>query len=230
MTHTFRDRLLFPLLFCAALPLSVGVARADACDFTSQLNTPDAALLPYLPSSGSFGTVCVNMDAAKTTATVTFTANPGFMFAGDPSNTLDFAEEALAANIQVPVTSFPSWSGPPLGADYALGGNQVATEGMFTEVGGESSSLAFQTATLTQGGLESPTDASSLLVANSLGFDAAAHILVCANSGCTGTPTASGWVGEKPIAAPVPEPTSIALFGGVLLFTGIRLRKRPLSR
>jgi hypothetical protein len=36
--------------------------------------------------------------------------------------------------------------------------------------------------------------------------------------------SAVGWAAENATTAPVPEPTSIALLSGVLLFTGSRLR------
>jgi hypothetical protein len=220
MTHTFRNRLLFLLLLCAALPMSVRVARADACGFTSQLNTPDAALLPYLPSSGSFGTVCVNLNATKTQATVTFTAVAGFML------------EALDADV---APNGNGYSGPALGSNSVIaillggfssipaGGGYTSTDfGPWDTVLGLS---PVQTETFVESGAY--TDALGVLGANSLGYDAAAHILVCGpNDSTCSSPTASGWVAEKATASSVPEPTSIALLGGVLLFTGSRLKRR----
>jgi hypothetical protein len=170
MTFTFRTRLLLLLPFCAALPMSVGVAKADItpCDFTSQLNTPDAALLQYLPSSGAFGTVCVNLDATKTKATITFTAAPGFEF-----------EQFLLDVV-------------PNGLGYAgeTGGFHNLALGAFSSVGpfdifGKfdtylSQPLIATTETIYERGTFA--DASSVLGANNLGYDAAAFVWVCGTS------------------------------------------------
>jgi len=150
--------------------LSVGVAKADItpCDFTSQLNTPDAALLQYLPSSGAFGTVCVNLDATKTKATITFTAAPGFKF-----------EQFLLDVV-------------PNGFGYAgeTGGFHNLALGAFSSVGpfdifGKfdtylSEPLIATTETIYERGTFA--DASSVLGANNLGYDAAAFVWVCGTS------------------------------------------------
>jgi len=167
------------------------------------------------------------------TATITFTANSGYLFG---------AEDALALNINnagnvftvplVVATTFPGHNAPSLTLENPPGSQNADGLGTFNLdlKNDDGFGQAFQTATITVD-LTTGTfaSASSVLTGNSpQGIDAAFHIFVCGDAACTvaGGASVTGYAGETTSSTSVPEPTSVALLGGVVLFMTSRLRKR----
>jgi hypothetical protein len=200
-------------------------ASAQICQFTSFLDTANEQLSTSPPPNGSYGTVCVNL-VANDTATITFTASDGLIgsvaaLALNVNTTLPFATAAAA--ITFPGHNAPSLTiGPPPGSPHVDGQGQfnlfVTNNDGYTDA----FRLATTTVNLTTGSFAHP---ASVLVENSSGIDAPAHIFLCADADCSagGGAFLTGFAGEM---GTMPEPTSVALLGGIVLFVMSRLRKR----
>lgn len=154
--------------------------------------------------TGDFGDVCV-MLTSSTEATVTFDANTlgGFGFVG-----------ASAADVNtggVAVTPAFVSTSPDAGDFKSFGSGNVSAFGTFTVTMDESNaskseSRIVYTITRSSGTWAS---AASVLVANSDGFDAAAHVR-CDSCSIPGETGLTFFVGET---AAVPEPTSLLVLG-----------------
>jgi hypothetical protein len=197
------------------------------CQFTSLLNSPNDALNAFPPPGGSYGTVCVNL-VNSATATITFTASDGFLFG---------AVDAMALNINTAgpfaasasAITFPGHNSPSLTITSPPGSQVVGGQGVFNLVAANSDGFpdSFQIGTFTVNLLAgSFANAASVLAFNASGVDAAAHIFVCADAACSiaGGASATGFAGET--GGTVPEPTTVTLLGGVVLYVTSRLRKR----
>jgi len=213
--------------------LTASGASAQICGgFVSQLNAPNDAGLygGAAPTGGSFGTVCVTLNASNTVATITYNVNSGYLIG---------AEDAMFAQINKPLgtftatasaTTFTGHSAPSLTVENPPGTQQADGLGAFnldaknTDGFGDAFRTGQLQVTLTTGTFAS---VASVLAFNSTGIDAGVHIFKCSDAAtCTAGASLTGYVGETTTATVVPEPTSVALFGGVLLVVGMKLRKR----
>ena len=210
------------LVHAAVVALTVSAAHAHTpSSVTSPLNTAFSSAL----GSGPFGTVTIGLLQAGTSliGTVTFMADPGYEFEG---GTNDLELNLLNTNFTCTYLSSPCTT-PNTPLSITQGPNAAILPGFGPfNVAISFESQFFQTMTIQfdiSGGAsfcpQPGCDASSLLVANSLGFDAAALIVQSSNP--TGP---SEFVGECVTTCKVPEPTSLALFGtalaGLYLFCG----------
>ncbi|HSU59407.1 MAG TPA: PEP-CTERM sorting domain-containing protein [Bryobacteraceae bacterium] len=198
----------------ALLTLGAGIASADT--FTSTLSTPNSALSAV---TGPYGEVLVSL-TSSTMATITFTADSGFLFTDGSS---------VAANGSF---SFTSATGDCSSCAYSSGGTgNVDGVGSYNAIvdsgnsgpGGRSSTITLD---VTATGSTMWSSASQVLSAtgNGSGFDAAAHIFVTsgANTGLT------GFAAEP--AGTVPEPTAILLLGSSMIGLGAIVRRRRSTR
>src|SRR5689334_3803934 len=119
----------FAVVAFLALP-SIGLAQT--CGFTSQLNTPNDQLAPFLPAGGTFGTVCVNL-VDSNTATIVFTTINGFLFGGAGALDLNI-NTAGAFTVSASATQFPTHAAPSLSIDAPPGAPQVDGQGNFNVV------------------------------------------------------------------------------------------------
>src|SRR3954451_20507091 len=98
MSSSPTSRLYSTLIIAVLILLTASGASAQTCSgFTSQLNAPNTAALyggtGYTPTGGSFGTVCVTLNASSTVATITYNVNGGYLIG---------AEDAMFCNINKP--------------------------------------------------------------------------------------------------------------------------------
>jgi hypothetical protein len=224
-------RLLFMLI--AMLLVGAAPALADVATFT--LNTGNSALSGV---SGPFGTVMIDL-TSSTMATITFTADSGFLFGGVDAvdaniNATSWAISGLTGTV------LSGFSGPSLSK---TGSGTVDGFGVlnltFKEFDGFTWALNSVSFKVTD---KSGTwaNAASVLTANGGGFDAAAHIFVCGNVGdtaqgpcvqgngalVTGFATETAGSGSPP---PTPEPATLLLLGTGLCFLGGALRRRMIA-
>jgi VPDSG-CTERM motif len=193
--------------YIAAVLIAVagfGLQQAKA-DFISTLNVGNSSLSGI---SGPFGTVTVSLDVATQTATITFTADAGFAFI-----------DTSAAAVQVNSASFTE--AIVTDSDFkSFGSGTVDGFGSFNlTVDNKSASTPISSIVFTVTNTFSTLwpSASNVLAFNSLGFDAAAHILVLNGTGLT------GFAGEN--GASVPDGgTTVMLLGAALGALGMARR------
>jgi len=208
------------LLFVVIAMLLVGAtpALADVATFT--LNTGNSALSGV---SGPYGTVMIDL-TSSTMATITFTADSGFLFGG--VNAVDANINATSWTISgLTGTALSGFSGPSLSK---TGSGTVDGFGVLNQTFKEFDGFTWA--------LNSTwANAASVLTANGGGFDAAAHIFVCGNVGGTAQGACvqgngalvTGFATET--AGVVPEPTTLFLLGSGLCLLGGALRRRLIA-
>lgn len=229
MTGRSIGRCLAPMTAITCL-LIVGVVPASADIFTSTLTEANFSGFP-----SPYGTVTVTTAAPNSNvATVTFTANESnplnaYLFGGNGSVAVNVHASSWTLGSTITGTTLPGFNA----ATYSNGGagnedgfgsfNQnINSNDGFTSA---STSISF---TLTDNS-GTWASAANVLVSNDSGFDAAAHLFVCANpaTACTtGSGAAiTGFVTEGGLD-PVPEPSSVTLFGSALIGIAEILRRR----
>jgi hypothetical protein len=197
------------------LMLRVPTAWADSLDFTSTLEVANCSSATSCLSSlttGPYGTVDVHWNST-TSATVTFTAASGYLF-GDSS--------VVDVNVNGTFTATPGTGG----TGFAFAGSGVVDgfgnfNGTFNQHDGFSNAVSTVSFTLTATGSTTWANAASVLVADSLGYDAAAHVFVCTDAACTANLMVNGtgltgYVGEKTSSVPDGGMT-LMLLGGALV-------------
>lgn len=213
----------------------LGATSAFADTFTSTLTTGNSSISG---TPGPYGTVVVNTTGANT-ATVTFTADAGFVFMA----------QGLAA-VQVNATSWStsglSWTflpgfgiPPPTFTITSAGSGQEDGFGNFNQTFDGSDGFTNGVHTFTFSLTDTAgtwANAASVLGFNSNGFDAAAHVGVCGNATDTaaGACVASngafstGYAGEgNGTITPTPEPASLGLLGtGLVAISGMVMRRK----
>lgn len=197
-----------------------GISPASADSIGFDITDPNAALTPF-PTP--FAHVDVNR-TSTTNATITFTGltTGAFTYAFGAVNALDV--NVNATTFTVGAANGGTLSDPVSGNVSEFGTFNVTWDN-FDGFPSRFSTANFSL-TNTSGTWGS---ASDVLLANSGGFRAAAHIFVTAATctGPTGAPVAceTGFAGD-PGLAPVPEPVTLLLFGSSLAGVGIAGRKR----
>ena len=199
-----------------ALLWTLGTPSASADSIGFDIGVPNAALVPF-PSP--YAHVDVNR-TSTTTATITFTGltTGGFTYTFGAVSAIDVNVNAATFTVGIP--SVGTLDPDPLGS-----GN-VSSFGAFNVTLDNSDGFSdrFSTAsfglTATSGTWAS---ASDVLLANSDGFRAAAHIFVTAvtcEDACV-----TGFAGDGGLA-PVPEPATLLLVASSLLGLGFTGRKK----
>ena len=214
----------------ASLVLVAGrSARADIANYDISVGnsaiTPAAWGLPY-------GTVSVNR-TSSTTATITFTSDSGYLFLDSGSaavnvNALSWTVSGLTG------TTLAGFSGPDLsnagsGQEDGFGSfNQT-----FDEFDGFTWALHTISFTLTNTSGTWST-AGSVLTGNNDGNLLAAHVGECNVNPCTftgGSFSNTGFASETgAINNPVPEPSSLALFGTGIIGLAAMMRRKAVAR
>ncbi|HEX3569337.1 MAG TPA: PEP-CTERM sorting domain-containing protein [Acidobacteriaceae bacterium] len=208
----------------------LGATSAFADTFNSTLTTGNSDISGH---AGPYGTVLVTTTGTNT-ATITFTADAGFLFAAQGATAVELNSTNFTIN-SFTGTSPTGFSGPSLqnaGAGQEDGfGNFNQT---FDEFDGYGYALNTMTFTVTNSGTSWAGLAANVLGLDANGFDAAAHIFVCNTNPCStlangGSATVTGYAGEGGgvITNPTPEPASLGLLGtGLLAVSGMVVRRR----
>lgn len=223
MSNRFVSRAVGAAIVAVLLALTASTASAQCAGFSSDLTVANTGLSSFPAPTGSYGTVCVTLNGTGTQATISYTAAAGFGFIDGGS---------VDANVSGTFTA-GSVSGNSPNNSYTLTANggcppPVDGIGCYNAIVDSPTSSPGDTSTFITFTLNGNwADFNSVLTANKLGYDAGAHITVN-GSDCGGSPC-TGFAAETAGTSTVPEPTSIALLGGVLLFATNRLRKRFVS-
>jgi hypothetical protein len=176
-------------------------------------------------STGPYGTVTIDL-TSSTTATITFTADPGFLFLSNGA--VAFEPNASAFSGTFSATVLPGFSGPSLTFDPNQNEDGFGSFAVtFDEFDGFQYALSSFTTDITN---QSGTwaDASDVLTPNGGGNVVAAHIGICNTNPCEdaasgGSFLATGYATSGPTQAP--EPSSLSMLGiGVLGLLGFARR------
>ena len=221
-------KLYIPCLAGLLFLLTLGAPRASADTISFDLSVPNAGISGY---TGPYANVTVTLNSA-TSATITFTAYPGFLMGASDTAALNI--NGTASVIVASYGQLPGF-GSPLPMSYGSGNADGFGSFNFTlaDFDGYGHGVTTVTFTLTASGGTTWADASSVLTPNSDGYMAAAHVFVCSATPCL--PTAGGGGGSALATGyaangeqvPIPEPASIALFGsGLIGLAGLVRRRR----
>lgn len=216
-------RLLFWVPVLAGLAL-IGAPAAKADSIVYQLTAPNTAISPY---SGPYGDVTVDRTSA-TTATITFASNTvagnSYLF-GDGSS-VDVNVNASSWTLGS-ISSSNGGTGFTPGTFSDGGSLNVDSFGVFNQTVDDfdgfmhAADLVSFSLTNTSGSWASAAD---VLAENADGFQAAAHIFVCADSGSGCDQGAGALVTGY---AAVPEPSTLALLlMGMTALAAHRSRRR----
>lgn len=222
-----------PLALVLAFSLS---SRARADSITFNIGVPNTALSSY---TGPYAKVTVDRNNTGTEATITFDSltNGGYEYLLGGRGAVDVNVNINGTKVTVSgltgTIAFPPQDKQSLSSTKSGNISQFGKfSNTFKAFDGFSDSYTEISFTLTDVG-GTWANASDVLTANALGNMAAVHAFACLGSTSTCTSaTATGYAGDK-IAAPVPEPNSMALLAlGALAMMGfglVRGRKKPLS-
>jgi hypothetical protein len=201
----------------ALLCTTLGIPSASADSIGFDITVPNTALTPF-PSP--YGHVDVNRTSA-TTATITFTGltTGGFTYFFGAANAIDVNVNATTFTVGVPSVGTLDPDPPGSGNVSAFGTFNVTLDN--SDGFGDRFSTVNFGITDTSGTWAS---ASDVLLANSDGFRAAAHIFVTATS-CGNEACITGFAGDGGLN-PAPEPATLLLLGSSLLGLGFTGRKR----
>lgn len=217
MGTTSNKRFLAAVLVAVALLWTVlAASQVSADSITFNIGVPNTALTPF---PAPYSTVDVNR-TSTTTATITFNGltTGGFTYFFGGAQALDVNVNATAFTVSVPI---------PASLDDAHVAGNVSTFGNFNVTFDNSDGFTQRFSTgsfdLTNTG-GTWASASDVLVANSDGFRAAAHIFAAATS-CGNEACVTGFAGDGGLA-PAPEPATLLLLGTSLLSLGFAGRKK----
>jgi len=199
----------------ALLWTTLGVPSASADSIGFDIGFPNAALAPF-PSP--YAHVDVNR-TSTTTAIITFTGltTGGFTYSFGAAQAIDINVNATTFTVGVPI-------GGSLGAPSP--GN-VSSFGAFNVTLDNSDGFNDRFSTVNFGITDTSgtwASASDVLLANSDGFRAAAHIFVTAAS-CGSEACVTGFAGDGGLNA-TPEPATLLLVASSLLGLGFTGRKK----
>jgi hypothetical protein len=233
-----RHPLIVGLMVAVALGALTSPAWATPTipPFHSTLTDPNDAISGF---AGPYGEMTIALTTA-TTATVTFTSDTV------GGNTYLFGD-GTSAGVNVNASSFTitgisgsnggtGFTPGPYTVENPPGTTNVSEFGLFNGVidsfdgyPNASDTISF---TLTNTG-GTWASASDVLVANADGYDAVAHIFVCAGTGTCNASTgalATGFAGERSGSVSVPEPSALLLLGiGLGGVAAFNWRQRPRS-
>jgi hypothetical protein len=218
------------ILVGAVCAVILAFSQNAKADFVSLLNSPNDAISPY---AGPYGTVTVHLVDADT-ATVTFTSltNRGNIYLFGDGSTAAVNVNATTFTITNITGSNAGTGFTNLATDYSVvnppGSSNVDGHGSFNGVidtfDGFKHAVDTLSFTLTNTGGTWADDAS-VLIANSDGFDAAAHIFVTASPAVQSNGAiATGFAGEGPQPTPDAGATACLLGLGLAGLAGIRAR------
>ena len=203
------------LVAVALLWTALAASQVSADSITFNLGVPNAGLAPF-PTP--YGTVGVNR-TSTTAATITFNGltTGGFTYSFGAAQAIDVNVNATTFTVSVPIPA--STDDVPVAGNVSSFGNFNVT---FDNSDGFSDRFSTGSFDLTNTSGTWAT-ASDVLLANSDGFRAAAHIFVTATS-CTGA-CVTGFAGDGGLA-PTPEPATLLLLGSSMLSLGFAARKK----
>lgn len=204
------------LVAVALLWTAVAASQVSADSITFNLGVPNAGLAPF-PTP--YGTVGVNR-TSTTAATITFNGltTGGFTYFFGAAQAIDVNVNATTFTVSVPIPA--STDNVPVAGNVSSFGNFNVT---FDNSDGFSDRFSTGSFDLTNTSGTWAT-ASDVLLANSDGFRAAAHIFVTATS-CGNEACVTGFAGDGGLA-PVPEPATLLLLGSSMLSLGFAARKK----
>jgi PEP-CTERM motif len=212
---TTRQLVAVAAVATALIWTALGIPSASADSIGFDMAAPNAALAPF-PSP--YAHVDVNR-TSTTTATITFTGltTGGFTYSFGAAQAIDVNVNATTFTVGVP-------NGGSLGAP---GSGNVSSFGTFNVTLDNSDGFNDRFSTVNFGITDTSgtwASASDVLLANSDGFRAAAHIFVTAAS-CGNEACVTGFAGDGGLTH-TPEPATLLLVASSLLGLGFTGRKR----